>query len=39
MEALFGFSVGLITSWIAFRMLRWEKEEELKNVEEDKDPE
>ena len=38
MEALLGFVVGLITSWVSLRMLRWEKEDEVKEIAEDKDP-
>ena len=37
MLALVGFLIGSLTIWIALKMLRWEKEEEVKDIIEDRE--
>jgi len=35
MLALLGFLIGGLTSWIALKMLHWDKEEKAKKIKED----
>ncbi len=37
MLALIGFLFGGLTSWIALKMLRWDKEEEVEEIKEDRE--
>lgn len=37
MLALAGFLMGALTAWIAMKMLRWENEEEVKEIKEDQE--